>query len=236
VLQIGLCPELVLATPSWIDRHSQLIGQLPVGASLRAVTPEVLAAAASTRTPDGVLLVLPTPAPQPPAGEFRFVLALDRIQDPGNLGTLLRLALAAGVEQIWLGEGADPHQPKVLRASSGAALTMPLLRLEAGQLAVRLASARQKGLKVVAAVPPSSVGPEPQPYWELDWGEPIVLLLGNEGAGLAADLLEPGDALVTIPHSPAVESLNVAVAAAPLLLERWRQQAGGLAVSRATAG
>jgi len=54
-----------------------------------------------------------------------------------------------------------------------------------------------------------------------------VLLLGNEGAGLDPRLLEPGDADVTIPHSPVVESLNVAVAAAPLLLERWRQVAGG---------
>ncbi|MFN9951845.1 MAG: TrmH family RNA methyltransferase [bacterium] len=63
-----------------------------------------------------------------------------------------------------------------------------------------------------------------QPFWELDWRRPTVLLLGNEGAGLADDLAALAQHRVTIPHSPAVESLKVAVAAAPLLLERWRQQ------------
>ena len=56
------------------------------------------------------------------------MLALDQLQDPGNLGTLLRTALAAGIEEVWLGGGADPLQPKVLRASAGAALALPLLR------------------------------------------------------------------------------------------------------------
>jgi len=68
---------------------------------------------------------------------------------------------------------------------------------------------------------------DPPPYWRHDWTRPTVLLLGNEGAGLDPRLLQPEDVVVTIPHSPVVESLNVAVAAAPLLLERWRQAAGG---------
>ena len=67
----------------------------------------------------------------------------------------------------------------------------------------------------------------PFPYWQLDWTQPTVLLLGNEGAGLDPALREMVDSSVTIPHSLELESLNVAVAAAPLLLERWRQQGGG---------
>jgi TrmH family RNA methyltransferase len=226
-VRCALVPELVVATPAWTDRHAALVTALPAGTPLRLVTPEVLEAAASTRTPDGVLAVLPTPDPRPPATDSRFVLALDRLQDPGNLGTLLRLALAGGVEQVWLGEGADPHQPKVLRASSGAALTLPLDRLASGQLSARLAQGRRDGLRVVAAVLPSPLWPDPPPYWQLNWTLPTLLLLGNEGSGVDPHLLEPEDAVVTIPHSPAVESLNVAVAAAPLLLERWRQAAGG---------
>ena len=66
----------------------------------------------------------------------------------------------------------------------------------------------------------------PMPYWQLDWTQPTVLLLGNEGAGVSAELQALASQRVTIPHSPEVESLNVAVAAAPLLLERLRQQAG----------
>jgi TrmH family RNA methyltransferase len=226
MLRLGLEPDLLVATPAWIARHPHLLSALPAGTSLRPMVAAVLEAASTTPSPDGVLAVLPTPEPRP-AGPSRFVLALDRLQDPGNLGTLLRTALAAGVDEVWLGEGADPHQPKVLRSSSGAALALPLARLEADQLAGRLEGARRSGLQVVAAVVPSATWPEPPPYWRHDWSPPTVLLLGNEGGGLDPRLLEPGDALVTIPHSSAVESLNVAVAAAPLLLERWRQASGG---------
>ena len=226
VVRLGLVPDLVVATPAWIARYPKLLAALPATTPLRPMAAEVLEAASTTRSPDGVLAVLPTPEPRL-AGPASYVLALDRLQDPGNLGTLLRTALAAGVDEVWLGEGADPHQPKVLRSSSGAVLALPLARLEAAQLAGRLDGARRSGLQVVAAVLPSPAWPDPPPYWLHDWTRPTVLLLGNEGAGLDPRLLQPEDAVVTIPHSPAVESLNVAVAAAPLLLERWRQAAGG---------
>ena len=216
-LRLGLAPDLVLHTPAWGER-------------------QLLAAMATTLHPDGVLAALPCAAlpPADPAVAPGFVLALDRLQDPGNLGTLMRTALAAGVEQIWLCEGADPHQPKVLRASSGAALALPVLRLEAEAFAARLGQARAAGLQLVASVvPDAEADPDPAPpappYWLLDWRRPTLLLLGNEGAGLAPELRALADQRVTIPHSPAVESLNVAVAAAPLLLERWRQRHGSAA-------
>lgn len=225
-LRLGGVPELVLATPTWIAHHAPLVGVLPAAADLKTCTQEVLAAAATTRHPDGVLLTLPVAAlPAPPAAPPHFVLALDRLQDPGNLGTLLRTALAAGVERVWLGDGADPHQPKVLRASSGAALALPLERLTAAVLRARLAAARAGGLQVVAAVVPET-GAGAIPYWKLDWRRPTVLLLGNEGAGLDPELSRLAERRVTIPHSPAVESLNVAAAAALLLLERHRQAYG----------
>ena len=226
-LRLGLRPELVLATPAWLDAHPALVQALPAGVRLQPASAEVLEAAATTRHPDGVLLTLPTPQRLEDSTAPAFVLALDRLQDPGNLGTLLRTALAAGVEQVWLAEGADPWQPKVLRASSGAALALPLARFSRSGLADRLAAARAEGLAVVAAVLPSPACPAPPPYWQRDWRRPTVLLLGNEGAGVDPALLERVDAVVTIPHRSAVESLNVAVAAAPLLLERCRQAAGG---------
>jgi TrmH family RNA methyltransferase len=234
MLRLGLAPDLIVATPAWIARHPHLLAALPAATPLRSMAAEVLEAATTTRSPDGVLAVLPTPEPRP-AAPARFVLALDRLQDPGNLGTLLRTALAAGVEEVWLGEGADPHQPKVLRSSSGAVLALPLIRLEASELAGRLDGARRSGLQVVAAVLPSPACPHPPPYWRHDWTRPTVLLLGNEGAGVDAALLERVDATLTIPHSPALESLNVAVAAAPLLLERWRQAQGGGAAGLGSA-
>jgi len=221
VVRLRLQPELLLATPTWCEGHRDLLACLPAATQLRQATAAVLEAAASTRHPDGVLLTLvpPVPATPHPCGEApAFVLALDRLQDPGNLGTLLRTALAAGVQPAWLGEGADPLSPKVLRASAGAALELPLLRLTTDDLLHRVEQAREGGLQIVAAAAAA-----PRPYWQVDWCERTLLLLGNEGAGLAAPLLDLADHQVSIPHRPSVESLSVAVAAAPLLLERGRQ-------------
>ncbi|MEB3263403.1 MAG: RNA methyltransferase [Synechococcus sp.] len=222
-LRLGLAPGEVLFTLRWEAQQGALLERLPAASRRLRVSEEVLAAVATTEHPDGVVLTVPLPSPPagPPPG---FLLALDRLQDPGNLGTLMRTALAAGVGRLWLGGGADPLQPKVLRASAGAALDLPHERLEEEELRQRLRQLRETGYQVVATlVAPGPGGDEPLPYWQLDWRRPTVLLLGNEGAGLAPDLAALATHRVTIPHSPAVESLNVAVAAAPLLLERWRQ-------------
>lgn len=219
LLRLGLQPEQLLATPAWLERHSALVAASawqpqPVGE-------EVLAAVATTEHPDGVVCTLARSALPPARGEGRFVLALDQLQDPGNLGTLLRTALAAGVDEVWLGGGADPLQPKVLRASAGAALALPLWReADRNGLWPLLQRATAAGAQLVATLVDRGAA---QPYWQLDWTRPTVLLLGNEGAGLAPELAALATHRVTIPHSAAVESLNVAVAAAPLLLERWRQ-------------
>jgi RNA methyltransferase, TrmH family len=228
-LRLGLQPRDVLATAAWLADHGELVAALPQGCSWRLVSGEVLEAIATTQHPDGVVATLLPPTAAAP-GKASFVLALDGIQDPGNLGTLMRTALAAGVGALWLADGADPFQPKVLRASAGAALALPLLRESRQELAERLQAATQAGLQLVVAVRPETgaavVAAAPFPYWKLDWTRPTVLLLGNEGAGVSPQLQALASQRVTIPHSTAVESLNVAVAAAPLLLERLRQQDG----------
>jgi RNA methyltransferase, TrmH family len=215
--------ELV-ATPAWWQRHGSLAQGLaalagPAGRT-SLVSEAVLCAIATTEHPDGVVLTLPPPR-WPSPQQLRYGLLLDGVQDPGNLGTLLRTALAAGVEQVWLADGADPLQPKVLRASAGAALALAQQRLPREQLRLQVKQAVADGLQVVAAVPPAASA---CPYWELDWRCPTLLLLGAEGPGLSQELLALATHRVCIPHSSAVESLNVAVAAAPLLLERWRQE------------
>ncbi len=222
-LQLGLEPELLLATTPWLDRHPELLRTLPAATTWRPVSMEALEAIATTRHPDGVVASLPWTLPRPPATPELpgFAMLLDNIQDPGNLGTLLRTALAAGVEQIWLGGGADPWQPKVLRASSGAALALRILRFPDADLLERVRHARAAGTRVAAAVVRGGA-----PYWSHDWLSPTLLMLGNEGAGLHSELLHQADIRLTLPHSAAVESLNVAVAAAPLLLERERQRLG----------
>jgi TrmH family RNA methyltransferase len=220
-LRLGLHPVQLLATGAWLQAHGQLVQQLPPACRPQPVTAEVLAAVATTRHPDGVVLALAPPEARRP-GPPGLWLVLDTVQDPGNLGTLMRTALAAGVGGLWLADGADPYQPKVLRASAGAALALPHWRGDRAALLEQLRSLReQQGVQLVASLPP---GQGAQPYWQLDWTRPTALLLGSEGAGLHPDLQALASHRVTIPHSGTVESLNVAVAAAPLLLERLRQQ------------
>jgi len=227
VIRLQLVPSDLLATEAWLGTHADLAGALPGEITIHPVGPEVLEAVATTANPDGVVLTLAKATLQPPAPGPEFVLVLDALQDPGNLGTLMRTALAAGVDGLWLAEGADPHQPKVLRASAGAALALPIERMDRQGLAQRLHTAAARGLQLVAAVPPLADlnGDRPLPYWHLDWTKPTALLLGQEGSGLAPELQALATHRITIPHSAAVESLNVAVSAAPLLLERMRQQA-----------
>jgi TrmH family RNA methyltransferase len=219
----------VVATPAWLQTHAGLIRALSGSVRVQKISAEALQAGLSTVQPDGVACLLPLSCLPKAVPDPEFVLALDRIQDPGNLGTLLRTARAADIQQIWLASGADPLAPKVVRSSAGAILSLPVERFGPDpvegivQLADRLRQARDAGLQIVATlVPDAAANRSVQPYWELDWTLPTVLLLGNEGAGLDPLLQDCCSHGVTLPHSSAVESLNVAAAAVPLLLERRR--------------
>ncbi len=226
VIRLQLVPSDLVANEAWLGAHGDLVAALSPALTIHPVGPEVLEAVATTAHPDGVVLTLASSALRVPPDGQEFLLVLDGLQDPGNLGTLMRTALAAGVDGLWLAEGADPHQPKVLRASAGAALALPIERMDRSALAERLITGAARGLQLVAAVPPLADlnGERPLPYWHVDWTKPTALLLGQEGSGLAPELQALATHRITIPHSAAVESLNVAVSAAPLLLERLRQQ------------
>ena len=228
VLRQGSAPEEIIATEAWLESHSGLV-ECCSQARWRIVTDDVLRAALTTVTPDGVACLSPLGALPTVPSELDFVLVLDRIQDPGNLGTLLRTALAADVNAVWLGGGVDPLGTKVLRASAGALLQLPHQRFgpsEAMAIPLLQQELRQlgaSGVQVVATlVPDPTQADPPLPYWDLDWTLPTALVLGTEGAGLHPDLQGCCTHAVTLPHSPRVESLNVASAAVPLLLERRR--------------
>jgi len=227
-IRLRLPLELCLATPTWIDAHrawlDQTTSELQLTVQLQPVAGPVLAAVATTVHPDGVVAVLPNGALPPVPAEADLLLVLDRLQDPGNLGTLMRLALAASVDAIWLLGGADPLQPKVLRASVGAALRLPVRRFaDITALIEGLAAAADSGVQIITTSPPGA-RPSPRPYWELDWSSPSALVLGNEAGGLDLRIQALKHECVTVPHEASVESLNVALAAAPLLLERQRQR------------
>ena len=229
VLRAARQPKEIVATTSWLSNHHELVDKLLPQTCLHEVTATVLEASLTTVNPDGVATIISTNSLPKSSDQATFVLALDRLQDPGNLGTLLRTAMAADVESVWLASGADPLSPKVVRASAGAILQLPHVRFGASeqeaveQLAKQLKQAVSRGFQVVGSlVPGSDAAQSAIPYWDLDWQQPTVLVLGNEGSGLHPCLQACCSHGVTLPHSAAVESLNVAAAAAPLLLERRR--------------
>ena len=228
-MKTSFFPSEIIATQSWIDTNDIRLSLFPKNVPIRKVTQDVLEAALTTKTPDGVASIFPIDGLPKINKSPKFVLALARLQDPGNMGNLFRTALAADVEMLWLALGADPLSQKVLRASAGSVLHMPFLRFGSSEedaiqaFSQKLEEASKAGYQVLATVLPSATEPnQTYPYWELDWEKPTVLVLGNEGGGLDPLIKSICKHLVTLPHSKAVESLNVASVAVPMLFERRR--------------
>lgn len=216
-------------TEQWQARYPDL-WQRASQSSVRIeqVSPEVLRAIATTVEPDGVVATLKRTAISKPAFT-RLGVVLETLQDPGNLGTIIRTVAAAGAEGILLSrDSVEPDHPKVLRASAGEWLRVPMEVCD--DLVATIAEYKGQGFQVVATLPQAT-----QTYWEIDFEQPTLILLGNEGAGLSDRLIACADCQVTIPLMPGVESLNVAIAAALLLYEARRQQISVVVRSRSLA-
>jgi len=170
----------------------------------------VLEEIAPTRSPQGVLAVVDEPEPRPWDGSRGVALLLEGVQDPGNLGAIVRSAAALGAEAVLLAPGcADPFSPAAVRGSAGAVFRLvPRREVEVDGAA---AAVRDRGGWITAA----AVGGTTLDEWRP--GGPGLLLLGAEGAGLSSGSLALADGRVTIPLERDVESLNVAVAAGILL-------------------
>jgi TrmH family RNA methyltransferase len=222
---VGYPLVAVCCTPEWQERHQQL-WQDAVSRCQRSevVSPEVLKAIATTVQPDGVVATarrLGTDSSEPPQGLPLLTsigLALETVQDPGNLGTMIRTAAAAGAERLWLSkDSVDLDNPKVLRSSAGQWFRLPVV--VSVDLKDVVCQCQAQGIQVVATVPNATLS-----YWDIDLQRPTLILLGNEAAGLRADLASLADQQVQIPLMPGVESLNVAIAAGLMLYEAQRQR------------
>jgi RNA methyltransferase, TrmH family len=154
------------------------------------------------------------------------IVVLAGVQDPGNVGTILRTAAAFGATgAVTAATGqsgtASPYAPKALRASAGAALHLPIVTGMA--LGILLTQLKMMGIRTVAScVHQEGIGL--MTPWEVAWCEPIALLVGNEGAGLPEDVVHAADGRIHIPMATNVESLNAGAAAAVVLYEAYRQR------------
>lgn len=204
------------APPAW----------LPRGVELLVLAEDVFNSAVDTQHPQGIaaLLVPPTwtlesvlPA-KSARGKAPLLLLAAGLQDPGNLGTLIRSAEAFGATAVFTTAGTvSEWNPKALRASAGSVFRVPVVEINAGQLV----ALKSQGVRMIAAVAPGS---DADSVFETDLSKPCALMIGNEGAGLGEEWLALADARITIPMPGRVESLNAAVAGSLLLFEASRQR------------
>jgi RNA methyltransferase, TrmH family len=206
-------------TLKWQANHPDLWEMaIEVSDRVELVSDEVMKAIATTIHPDGVMAIAPRLAQSSPSIPANLIIVLSTIQDPGNLGTIIRTAAAAGADGLWVSQDSvDLDNPKVLRASAGQwfRLTMGV----SDNLPQLIVNYQQQGVKVISTTSFTETS-----YWDVDLRSPTLILLGNEGAGLSPELAALADIQVKIPMQPDVESLNVATAAALILYEVRRQR------------
>lgn len=214
-LAAGWPAQLVLYTADLSPRGQEVVGAYRAqGAPTEEVAPEILRYAGETETPQGLLAALSLPAWPVPAA-LDFALILDGLRDPGNLGTVLRTALAAGVQAVFLAPGAaDPFAPKVVRAGMGAHFRLPVFSLDWQAIEQHC-----QGLQGFAAT-----AGEGLVYTQADFRRPLALIIGSEAEGVSADGLQLAQQQVHIPMPGQAESLNAAIAAGILLFEVLRQR------------
>ena len=212
-LSCGLIPTDALA-----EAESALTQALSrAGARVRLADRRAIEAACDTQTPQGVCAAFGMPANTRVPEDARLVVALDGVQDPGNVGTILRTADAAGFDAILLtGECADPYSPKVQRASMGSGFRVPMA---AAAFPEALCEFQKKGFRVIV----SSLDGDPlysrAPSREDDR---LILVVGNEARGVSRPVQAIADERVKIPMRGRAESLNAAVAAGILMYELTR--------------
>jgi TrmH family RNA methyltransferase len=220
-IRSGLKFKAVFFRASAENRAERLLPQLAAHVETLLLPAKLFASAVPSETPQGVAALvrckpfrLEDVLAKSQAGP---VLAIAGVQDPGNLGTILRSAEAFGAAGVLLGEGTvSSFNSKVVRASAGSVFRLPIVQTK---LAGILAQMRELGLRLIA-----TSSHQGTPLDQAALTGPLAVFIGNEGAGLPRDLLAEMTEIVAIPHAPSVESLNAGVAASIVLYEAARQR------------
>lgn len=201
---------------TFYKRHRELRGE-----DVQVVADHVFEAVSDTKTPQGILCVVRQhhySLEQVLAGRNPLLLVLENLQDPGNLGTILRTGEGAGVTGVIMSQDtADLYNPKTIRSTMGSIYRMPFCYVPA--LEPVMSRLRQLGITSYAAHLRGKAS-----YTAQDYRPGTAFLIGNEGKGLTEELAAQADALVRIPMCGQVESLNAAIASAVLMYEALRQR------------
>jgi TrmH family RNA methyltransferase len=212
----GKPQEIMLSEAALADPEVSALLARTRDARVTQLSDALFNALSTVESPTGIIASVRTPASRPPAVDARLVLLLEDIQDPGNVGTLLRSAAAAGADHVLLSpQCAFAWSPKVLRAAMGAHFATNIVeRADLGDFL-----SRYQGQSVALA------GRGDESLYDLDLRKPTAFIVGNEGAGLTPAILEAATVRARIPMPGRLESLNAATAGSVALFEAARQRA-----------
>lgn len=216
LLELYVSPALYLGgnEPALVERAKA------AGARVIPVAEGPFRKASYRDRPEGLLAVarqFDTSLDRLPRGPATLILVAESIEKPGNLGTMLRTAEAAGADGVLVCDPTtDPFNPNVVRASLGALFMIPLAIAATGEA---LGELRRRGVRTLAATPSADM-----PYHEADLRGPVALVIGSEQLGLSETWLQGADERVSIPMSGEIDSLNAAMSAGILLFEAVRQR------------
>ncbi|MCL5960860.1 MAG: RNA methyltransferase [Chloroflexi bacterium] len=221
-LKAGVRPVLALYDEAALDSKPMGIELLEQLERLKIdrfqATSKIIEVVSGTVTPQGIVAAVTYPV-RGTIDDYSkaLLLVLDALQDPGNLGTILRSGEAAGATAVLLSEETvDPFNPKVVRAGMGAHFRLPILA-DLSWEEIR------EALDDVTVVRAAEIG-APQAYFQVDWTAPSALIIGNEAHGLSPKARSLATDLISIPMVGGAESLNAAVAASVILFEALRQR------------
>ncbi len=223
VFRSGVGVVEVVVSESFLEEGLPEVGHLDFP-SISVVDDQLFKGLVTTSTPCGILALAKMPSFGPAdifACPSPLILVAHAIQDPGNLGTMMRTALAASADGMIATSGTvDPFNPKVVRSAMGALFSLPFLWDISWSETLKLL--KEHGVRVVACDPEASLK-----YFDADLTGPLCLVFGNEGQGFSEDLLQDVDQVVSIPMSAKSESLNVAVSAGIVLFAAVEQRQKG---------
>lgn len=217
--------QAVYVSESFYAKQNKALDLEKWGRKLEIVSDSVFGHISDTKTPQGVLVVLKQSAYSlqeilHPEGKTPCLMVLDNLQDPGNLGTILRAGEAAGVTGVIMSEDTvDIYNPKVIRSTMGSIYRMPFVYVE--ELPEVVKQLKEENIHTYAAHLKGQ-----HSYEEEDYTSACAFLIGNEGNGLREEVADAAEIYVKIPMCGQVESLNAAIASSVLMFEAARQRRG----------
>jgi TrmH family RNA methyltransferase len=220
-LQFGQKPVLLLYTQSGFENRkvkATVVKAQHMGVPNLRVGQSTLNSLSDAVTPQGIMAVMEKPPPAAVPGPGNIFVLLDQVRDPGNVGTIIRTADAAGVDGVYIStEAADLYNPKVLRATQGSVFHIPIWpEVESASC---LKALRNEGVRVFIAEPRAG-----RLHTEVRYPGRFVLVVGNEIQGVRREIRDRADGLIRVPIRGEAESLNVAIACGVILYESLRQR------------